>query len=148
MATRDDPFRDYCLELLSGVGACQAKRMFGGYGIGLDGMNFALIAFDQLWLKVDALSEATFEQAGCARFEYEAKGRTMSIGYRTVPAEAMDSPAAMLPWARLGLEAALRASAAKVRGPVKPRGPAEPRGPAKARGPTSKTARKPVSGGR
>ena len=108
-----DPFCDYCLELVSGIGPCVAKRMFGGFGISYDGMNFALIAFEQLWLKVDAQTEPGFKQAGCSRFSYEAKGRSMSMGYCSVPAEAMDSAAAMLPWARLALDAALRANAAK-----------------------------------
>ncbi|MEO7938728.1 MAG: TfoX/Sxy family protein, partial [Burkholderiaceae bacterium] len=43
MAASSD-FVDYCLELLSGVGPCAAKRMFGGWGIALDGLNLALIA--------------------------------------------------------------------------------------------------------
>lgn len=35
------------------------------------------------------------------------------MGYWTVPAEAMESPALMQPWARHALAAALRARAAK-----------------------------------
>lgn len=41
-ANRD--FVDYCLELLSCIGPCTAKRMFGGWGLALDGLNLALIA--------------------------------------------------------------------------------------------------------
>ena len=54
-ANRD--FADYCCELLSSVGPCLAKRMFGGWGLSLDGLTFAIIADlgdgDKLWLKAD-----------------------------------------------------------------------------------------------
>ena len=110
---KSDPYCDYCLELLAGVGPCIAKRMFGGFGISREGMNFALIAFEQLWLKVDTHSEEQFTNAGCSRFSYEAKGKQMSLAYCSVPADAMDSAQAMLPWAKLGFDAAVRAHAAK-----------------------------------
>ena len=35
------------------------------------------------------------------------------MSYWTVPPQAMDSPAEMLPWARLALDAALRAQASR-----------------------------------
>ena len=37
-------FADYCCELLSTQGPCVAKRMFGGWGISVDGLTFAIIA--------------------------------------------------------------------------------------------------------
>jgi DNA transformation protein len=37
------------------------------------------------------------------------------MSYWTVPAEAMESPALMQPWARLAISAALRARAARPR---------------------------------
>ena len=128
-------YRDYCLELVSGLGPCLAKRMFGGYGISHDGLTFALIAFEQLWLKADVQSQPEFEQAGCQRFTYDAKGKVMSMGYWSAPAEAMDSAPGMLPWARLAFAAAVRAQAAK-----RPTKSAVTRGAKVARpGPASKT---------
>jgi DNA transformation protein and related proteins len=102
-----------CLELLASLGPTRARRMFGGWGLYADGLFVAIIADEQLYLKVDAETEAAFVEAGCERFTYLAKGKPMSMGYRRAPAEAMDSPALMAPWARLALKAAL--SARKVR---------------------------------
>jgi TfoX N-terminal domain len=55
MATRPitDPFVLHACELLSCLGPVQAKRMFGGYGLSVDGMNVAIIAFDTLFLKTN-----------------------------------------------------------------------------------------------
>lgn len=104
-----DPFVLHACELLSGVGPCVARRMFGGWGIGTDGMNIALVAWDTLYLKTNAATEPTWLAAGAAPFMYEARGKRMKLNYHTPPAEALESPALMLPWARLALEAAVAA---------------------------------------
>ncbi len=104
---------EHCLELLAPLGTVRAKRMFGGHGLYCDDLFFALIAADRLYLKVDALSREAFAAAGCEPFVYHGAGRATTMGYWTVPAEAMESPAQMTPWARQALAAALRARAAK-----------------------------------
>lgn len=114
-----DEFRDYCIELLSGIAprggidGIVAKRMFGGTGFSMDGKTFAIIAFDQLWLKGDEETRAQFDAAGCEIFTYEADGKSRSMGYFTVPPDAMESAALMRPWAELAWSAALRAAAQK-----------------------------------
>ena len=109
MAARD-AFADYCAELLSPLGPPRVKRMFGGYGIYVDDVFVAIVAGETLYLKADGETLPRFEAAGCAPFVYTAKGRgKVSLNYRAAPAEAMDSPGAMRPWARLAMEAALRA---------------------------------------
>jgi len=114
-----DEFRDYCIELLSpiaprgGIEGIVARRMFGGTGFSMDGKTFAIIAFDQLWLKGDDESRAKFDAAGCDIFTYDADGKVRTMGYFTVPPEAMESAALMKPWAELAWSAALRAAAGK-----------------------------------
>ena len=79
----------------------------------LDGLTLAIVADlgggEILWLKADDDSRAQFEAAGCQRFVYHAKGKAMGMNYYSAPEEAMESPQQMAPWARLALEAALRA---------------------------------------
>ena len=104
-----DPFVLHACELLSGVGPCVARRMFGGWGVSTDGMNIGLIAWDTLYLKTNATTEARWLAAGAEPFVYEAKGKRLKLNYHTPPAEALESPALMLPWARLALEAAVAA---------------------------------------
>ena len=109
MATKD-AFAEYCAELLSGLGTVRVKRMFGGHGIYLDDLFMAIVVGETLYLKVAEETRPRFEAAGCEPFVYTAKGRNqVSLNYRAAPAEAMDSPALMRPWARLAVEAALRA---------------------------------------
>jgi DNA transformation protein len=102
-------FVDHCSELLSGVGTVTGKRMFGGHGLYVDGVFIAIIVGDTMFLKTDDETRARFVDAGSSAFEYTARGETHSTGYFSVPADAMDSPHLMAPWARLAMEAALRA---------------------------------------
>lgn len=108
-----DALVDHCLELLAPLGAVRAKRMFGGHGLYIDELFVALIAFERLYLKVDAQTQPAFQATGCEPFVYDGKGKPITMSYWTVPAEAMESPALMQPWARQAIEAALRARAAK-----------------------------------
>ena len=107
------PLVDLCLELLAPLGAVRARSMFGGHGLYVDELFIAIVAFDSLYLKADATTAPQLSAAGCTAFVYEAKGQPMTMGYWTVPAEAMESPQAMAPWGRLAIQAALTARAAK-----------------------------------
>lgn len=102
-------FVSYCAELLAASGEVRSRRMFSGHGIYLDEVFVAIVIGETLYLKVDAQTQPRFEAAGCSRFEYTARGKTHGLGFWTVPPEAMDSPRLMQPWARLAIEAALRA---------------------------------------
>lgn len=110
MAAKDD-FASYCADLLAALGPVRVRRMFGGHGIYVDGVFIAIVAGETLYLKADAESAARFEAAGCAPFLYTSRGRTVNLGYRAAPPEAMDSPALMRPWASLALQAAIRTRA-------------------------------------
>ena len=103
---------DHCMELLAPLGPVRSRRMFGGWGLYSDGIFVALIAFDRLYLKADATTAGRFAAAGSQPFVHSGnKGKPVVLGYWTAPDEALDSPAAMRPWAQLALEAALRARA-------------------------------------
>ena len=122
MPTNTD-FANYCCDLLATAGPCTAKRMFGGFGISTDGLTIAILADlgdgEKLWLKGDASTRNCYEAAGCRIFTYPAKGVPRSMNYFSSPEEAMDSPDAMRPWARLALECALQARTVKPKTPRK-----------------------------
>ncbi|MFT3807584.1 TfoX/Sxy family protein [Arenimonas sp.] len=110
---RDDGFIDYLHELLDPLGRIAVRRMFGGHGLYCDGVFFAILVEDRLYLKVDGESRIRFEQAGSAPFVYDGRGRRIEMSYWNAPDEAMDSAEAMRPWALLAIGAAQRAAQAK-----------------------------------
>lgn len=102
-------FADYCCELLGSLGEVQAKRMFLGWGLSVDSLTVAVIAWDTLYLKANADSLPNFTAAGCRVFEHESKGVTRRMQYYTAPELALESRTAMQPWAALAMQAALAA---------------------------------------
>lgn len=109
MATRDE-FVDHLLDLMSDLGRVSAKRMFGGYGIYRGDVMFGLVAFQTLYLKVDAQNRAEFEAEGLGPFVYTGKsgGKPIQMSYYQAPEAALESPAVMIEWATSALAAARR----------------------------------------
>lgn len=138
-----DAFTELCVEMLSPLGPVRVRRMFGGQGFYVDGLFMALIDDGQLFLKADELTRERFIAAGCPPFTYPTKvGERMVMSYYRPPEEALESPPLMLPWARLALEAALRAANAKVKKASAPRTAASKPAKKAARSTTEKPAAK------
>ena len=108
-----DDFVDYVMELFGPFGTVGARRMFGGHGVYLDGLMFAIISEETLYLKADEMNRIEFEQAGCEIFGYARKDKRATLNFFRAPADAMESPELMLPWARSAYAAALRTNAKK-----------------------------------
>ena len=108
-------FVAFVLEGLQPLGGVGARRMFGGWGIYKDGVMFALIADDQLYLKVDDGNRAAYEDAGLPHFTYAEKGKPIRMPYCAAPSEGFDDPDVLCAWAREAYAAALRTRAHKRR---------------------------------
>ena len=80
-----------------------------------DGVFFAIVDDDVLYLRVDDENRADFEALGCDAVRVHDQGRRarQAMSYLRAPDEALERPDAMGAWARSSLGAALRAAAAK-----------------------------------
>ncbi|MDO9237493.1 MAG: TfoX/Sxy family DNA transformation protein [Aquabacterium sp.] len=114
--SRKQAFANYMAELMGAWASVQVKAMFGGFGVYLDGLMFALIFDDRLYFKADAVSMPAFVSRGLRPFTYESKGKAASLKYYEAPSEAYDEPEHMIAWARMAHECAVR-----QRRPVKAR---------------------------
>ncbi|NQV54726.1 MAG: TfoX/Sxy family protein [Rhodospirillales bacterium] len=95
-------FVNHILELLEPLGAVQPKRMFGGYGLFLDGTMFALInKGEEMFLKADDENSHAFIEQGSEKFG--------KMPYYAVPTEALDAWDDMAPWAMRAVAASRRA---------------------------------------
>jgi len=107
--------RDFLIELFAGFGPVTLRRMFSGYGVSADGINFALVLRDAIYLRADAQSIPRFEREGCGPFRYEAKGQPRVIAsYWRMPERLYDEPDEVADWARAAHAAAERAALAKA----------------------------------
>jgi DNA transformation protein len=117
----NNEFTLYINDLLSAHGRILVKRMFGGHGVYCDGLFIAILSDETLYFKADEVSRQTFENAGCTRFSYSSAGKTATLNFYAAPAEAMESPTFIKPWARLAIEAALRKQSDNQAHPASPK---------------------------
>lgn len=107
-------FIPFVQELLEGWGSVSARRMFGGHGLYHEGLMFAIVMDQQLYLKADAHNRPDFEALGLSPFTYPMKGKTVALSYWSAPDAIFDEPAEAVRWARSAWEAAARGHLAKA----------------------------------
>ena len=120
---------EHLLELMKPFGTVTARSMFGGWGLYREGLFFAIVADDVLYLKTDDETRAAFGAQDLEPFVYRTKdGTGTAMSYRRAPDEALENSGEMARWARLAYEAALRAAARKspARRSTKPKRAAKP----------------------
>lgn len=102
-----DEYMTYVIDQLEAVGPVQARRMFGGAGLYLDGLFFALIADDVLYFKVDDSNRSDYEDAGMGPFRpFPDKPNIMQ--YYEVPIEVLENRDTLRDWAQKILDVAGR----------------------------------------
>lgn len=96
-------FRAFVLDQLARVAPrVRARSMFGGVGIYSRNVFFALIAGDELYLRVGDLNRPDFEALGIGPFRpYGPEGEAMQ--YYPVPGEVLEDHEALRPWVEKAL---------------------------------------------
>jgi DNA transformation protein len=79
--------------------------MFGGAGLYLDGLFFALVADDTLYMKTDEVNRGEYEALSMAAF---SPFGTYSMGYHELPVEVLEDDSRLKDWAARAFEAASR----------------------------------------
>ena len=93
-----DDYLEFVLEQLVVAGEVVARKMFGGVGLYLEGLTFALIADDVLYFKVDESNRSDYEAEGMGSFQpFKEKKTTMP--YYEVPIEVLENRDLLKEWA-------------------------------------------------
>jgi DNA transformation protein len=102
-------FLEFLKDQMSGFGRVGVRRMFGGAGISLGDVTFAIVVDEVLYLKADALNAADFDAEELERFSYRKGGKRIEMSYRCAPHRLLDDADEMALWCRKAYAAALRA---------------------------------------
>jgi len=113
----------FAVELFSGMGHVEARRMFGGAGLYARGVMFGLIDDEVIYLKVDDDLKADLAAAGARSWIYtERKGPKAGVpqetSYWSLPEAALDDPDEACAWGQRSLAVA---EALKATKPVRKR---------------------------
>lgn len=108
-------FRAFVLEQFGrAIGRVRARSMFGGAGIYVGDVCFALLSDDTLYFRVDDASRGDFEARGMRPFR-PREGHAALTSYYQVPEEVLEEPEVLRPWADRALTAARTRKAAQAR---------------------------------
>ncbi|HYB08773.1 MAG TPA: TfoX/Sxy family protein [Alphaproteobacteria bacterium] len=140
MASPNPPLVARILKLLTPLGPVEARRLFGGHGLYLDGTIFALIFDRTLFLKADEKTKGAFERRGCGPITYEGhRGQEVALPYWETPKELLKDGKVLCRWARKAYETGLRTNAKKAQ----KREATQARKPSRESAPAAKSRRRP-----
>jgi len=108
--------RDFLTDLFADFGAVTIRKMFSGYGISADGINFALALRSGVYLRADETTIPQFEAEGSRPFQYQQRSTAKVVtvnSYWELPARLFDDSEGLTEWARAALAAAQRAALRK-----------------------------------
>ena len=135
--------REFLIDLFADFGPVTIRKMFSGYGISADGVNFALSLRAGLFFRADEATIPDFEAEGSKPFQYSTRAKTVVVNsYWELPARLFDDSAELAQWARAALAAAQRAKVKKR--PKKAAKKAAPKKAVAKKRPAKKAAKKAV----
>ena len=108
-------FIPFVQELLEEWAPVSARRMFGGHGLYHEGLMFAIVMDQRLYLKADEVNRSAFEALGLAPFTYVMKGKDVALSYWAAPDAIFDAQEKAVHWAQSAWDAALRGHKAKAK---------------------------------
>lgn len=98
------------LDLFEEIAHVRSRRMFGGYGLYVDDVIFAIVIEETLYFKVDDFTRSFFEEVGSKPFSYEKNnGTTVVMSYFEVPSIVFDDFDSLKHYFSLAKQAAFRA---------------------------------------
>jgi DNA transformation protein len=106
--------REFFTDLFSDFGPVTIRPMFSGFGISVDGVNFAMALRAGLYFRADETTIPQFEVEGSKPFQYQTRAKTVTVNsYWQLPARLFDDTEELSRWARAALGAAQRATLKK-----------------------------------
>ncbi len=102
------------IDLFADFGPVTIRPMFSGFGVSVDGVNFALALRAGLYFRADEVTIPQFEAEGSKPFQYQTRAKTVMVNsYWQLPARLFDDTEELSRWASAALAAARRAAVKK-----------------------------------
>jgi DNA transformation protein len=88
----DKPILKDSMRLFEQLGRVKSRSMFGGFGIFVDDIMFALVVQDKLHIRADSYSLETFKARGFEPYVYTKRGFPVVTKYFALPSDYWDDP--------------------------------------------------------
>lgn len=94
----NESFVEFVKEQMSGLDGISYRKMFGGMGIFHEGKIFAIIAYSELYLKVNESTKGDFTELGMEQFK-PFDHKPMKMSYYQIPPDVLESKDEFEEWA-------------------------------------------------
>jgi len=111
----DDSFRDFVLDQLNAVSEVRARAMFGARGLYSGETFFGILDAGRLFFKTNFASQSDYLSCGMEAFTYEARGKTIALGFHEVPPDVLENAAELTLWAQKAIRVAISSKKTKKR---------------------------------
>ena len=106
--------REFLTDLFADFGPVTIRPMFSGFGVSVEGVNFAMALRAGLYFRADEMTIPQFEAEGSKPFQYQTRAKSVTVNsYWQLPARLFDDTEELSRWARAALGAAQRAALKK-----------------------------------
>jgi len=100
---KNDSFKEFILDQLSGAGEVSCRGMFGGHGLYSGQTFFGIVFQGRLYFKTNESTRGEYERRGMKPFQ---PARRQTMKYHEVPAEVVEDREQLLAWARQAIATA------------------------------------------
>src|SRR3954463_12882171 len=107
-----DSYAEFLRDRFAPLGRLTLRRMFGKTGVFCDGVMFAVVTENTLYLRIDDQNKATFKEAEAyPPLNYSKGGELIDLAFWRAPDRLFDETDELIDWARAALGAAHRVAA-------------------------------------
>lgn len=93
---QNDDYKNYILDQLRLVSDIRVKRMFGSFGLYMDGVFFGILSDNCLYFKTNDKIRDKYEKLGMKPFQPSVKQKLKN--YYEVPPEIVEDPYSLKEW--------------------------------------------------
>ena len=101
----DESFRGFVPDQLNALPNLRTKAMFGGYGLYQGERFFGILFEGGLYFKTDTKTQPVYVASGMLPFNYEQRGRKVTMRYYGVPPDVLEDRIELAAWADRAIEA-------------------------------------------
>lgn len=99
---KDESFKEFILDQLSGLEGINCRAMFGGHGLYCNGIFFGIIHKGRLYFKTNDKTRSDYIKEGMKPFQPNSK-QTLKTYYE-VPPDIIDDMDSLIDWARRSIQ--------------------------------------------
>ena len=102
--TKQDSFKEFVLDQLTGMNPVNCRAMFGGYGLYHRDVFFGILHKGRLYFKTNDQTRPVYEECGMKPFRYSDK-QTLK-NYYEVPTDVLEIEEELVLWAQKAVQIA------------------------------------------